>query len=240
MRIRNKITFEVRANGLYRSVDRQRWRRVARDFDVAVLVFDHGRLEVLETSLSDRRQTPERSIWDDDEQSPAVSRSGTGGGAQDAIAQVVRDHCARLDGIYDLTASRDRWPTHDQMREANGFIVYVPGSGSMLAITPEALRSWFAGSVPPTEVLADLDARGWLIRGADGQRTRQVLIPALGRRRYYCLKLEAGGPELLAKSRAVKRSRRPTSVPRPPRDLPPEPQTPARRSLPLRAATWRD
>jgi hypothetical protein len=51
--------------------------------------------------------------------------------------------------------------------------------------------AWLPGSVPISGVVAALDRRDWLIRGADGKSPRQIVIPGFGRGRFYCLKLAA-------------------------------------------------
>jgi hypothetical protein len=79
------------------------------------------------------------------------------------------------------------------LQQADGFLVNVPGAGRMYAVKPEALRRWVPGHVPLRHFVLAVNARGWLVPGADSMATRQVVIGALGRQRYYCFKLEAAG-----------------------------------------------
>lgn len=102
-------------------------------------------------------------------------------------------------------------------------MIGVPGTGRLFAIKPEALRGWVSGSVPIGRILVALERRGWLVRGADGKTTRQVVVPGLGRRRYYCLLPHAVGPnEILQRSErqaappAANNIRMPAAAPRRP------------------------
>jgi hypothetical protein len=66
VQIRNRVTFEVRPSGLYRSVDRQRWRRVAGHFNIITLLFDQGQFEVHDSDFRDRDRSGSRNDpdWD--------------------------------------------------------------------------------------------------------------------------------------------------------------------------------
>lgn len=75
---------------------------------------------------------------------------------------------------------------------AGGFKLRIRGLGTVFAIKPHALSGWIPGAMPLVRFIAELDDRGWLLRGADGGTTRQVLIPGYGRYRFYCLKVAAG------------------------------------------------
>jgi hypothetical protein len=118
------------------------------------------------------------------------------GGVAQAVRQ-LRHRLAALDGIINLTGARPFSPDIQRHHGAKGFLVRVPGTGRLFALKPAALREWVAGSLPLRPVLAALEYRGWLIRGCDGKTTRQVVIPGLGRHRYYCFKLLAAAHRTL-------------------------------------------
>lgn len=127
---------------------------------------------------------------------PEPRRSGTGGstvrhgGVAHAVRQ-LRDRLAALDGIINLTRARQFSFDVQQHHAANGFLVRVARIGRLFALKPEALREWVPESLSLNRVLAALGRRGWLIRGSDGIITRQVVVPGLGRQRYYCINLHA-------------------------------------------------
>jgi hypothetical protein len=62
--------------------------------------------------------------------------------------------------------------------------IRVRGLGWVFAVKPEAMRDWIPGWTTMGDFLAVLDDRGWLIRGSDGNATRQVAIPGMGRLRF--------------------------------------------------------
>jgi hypothetical protein len=164
-KIATRVSFRVRRDGLYRLINRGRWRRVARRSTTLQLRFRLGRLVI--------EQGAGKSADDD-----GVSR---------AVDQVLK-RLFELDGIVEVRRTRRSVQVAVDLDSAAGFLISVPGIGPTLVVKPVALRHWVHGAVPFRRVLAGLDAKGQLIRGADGKTTRQVVIPGLGRRRYYCFK----------------------------------------------------
>jgi hypothetical protein len=160
-----RVSFRVRRDGLYRLINRGRWRRVARRSKTLQLRFRLGRLVIEQGS----------------------GKSAGDNGVSQAVDQVLK-RLRELDGIVEVQRTHRSVRVAVDLDSAAGFLIRVPGIGPILAIKPAGVRNWVHGAVPFRRVLAELDGKGQLIRGADGKTTRQVVVPGLGRGRYYCFK----------------------------------------------------
>lgn len=200
LEIAKRVTFEAGDDGLYQSVDRGGWQRVARNSRAMTLIYADGELVLHPDELiSTVRRTELLRPRDGDPQEPgqefSASAEEEGARIRQAL-EVLHDRLSSRDGIFDLSAIRANRHLPSELaglEQAKGYLVRVPGIGRLFAVRPEALRDWISGSVPIGRIVAELELRGWLIRGANGKVTRQVVIPTLGRHRLYCLKLAVAG-----------------------------------------------
>jgi hypothetical protein len=195
--MKTRIELEVRDDGLYYADGSRQFRRIANINGKAGVSYYQGRLTVYAPATD----TPIMS--------PAADPSHTSirGDASpaDAMAELQRHLLNRAD-VIDIVDGQD---TVDQRtRNARAYKIPVRGLGWVFAVKPEAMRDWIPGWTTMGDFLAHLDDRGWLIRGSDGNATRQVAIPGMGRLRFYCLKLQsaADGTEQVG-ARTVSRVR---------------------------------
>ncbi len=188
LRIAKRVTITANERGSYLCLDGGRWQRISSQIRAITLTFVGHQLLL----------RPGTSVDTVLGAGPASFLFGRGlpgrlgqryleieAQAEQALT-VVQGKLKDREGIVDCTA-RSLPPAQETLAAANGFLVSVPGTGRLFAIKPEALRGWVSGSVPIGLILAALERRGWLVRGADGKTTRQVVVPGLGRQRYYCL-----------------------------------------------------
>jgi hypothetical protein len=204
------VTFELRIDGLYQSENFASPKRIASDCAVITLVCVGDEIAVTGVTIP-----------------PCLSRFGlkpisaphvetaynNDDGMNDAIIAAVERIHANLknrDGILDVSNQQQLSQRRHELLLASGFVVTVPGAGTMLAVKPTALRAWVSGEVPLGQVIKKLRESGLLICGANGTSTRQVVIGELGRQRYYCFKPISGSdiPEYI-EMRSPPRSRSP-------------------------------
>jgi hypothetical protein len=202
-KIATRVSFRVRRDGLYRLINRGRWRRVARRSKTLQLRFrqkqilvDDGTVSVGQANGS-RVGSRNRHRENTNSADQRIKR-GDGDAISQAVDQVLEKSIG-LDGIVEVLRDRRSVRAAGDLDQATGFLIKVPGIGPTLVVRPAALRNWVHGAVPFRRVLAGLDAKGHLIRGADGKTTRQVVVPGLGRGRYYCFKTT--GPRVAARPR---------------------------------------
>lgn len=100
----------------------------------------------------------------------------------------VRRKLKHRHGLLDLSKSPRSKPARSELEGAPGFVVRIPGIGRAAVVKPETLVRWLKGKISLNRLIAELDYRGKLIRGADGNLTRQVQIAGT-RQRYYCFAL---------------------------------------------------
>lgn len=185
-----RLTYEARHDGLYARIDLGPWRRVATRLAVLTVVFRDGRLQVAKVTVPPRKSQSKQKRG-------AVEKGGAATSVRpsdlEQAARLVEERLSRREGILDISASDGDLPVQS-LDAADGFLVRIPGAGRVLAIKTGALARWIPGAVSLRAVVDALDEAGVLVRGADGKRTRQVVIGG-GRHRFYCFK--ANEPEAL-------------------------------------------
>jgi hypothetical protein len=182
------IAFRLRPDGLYQSVDFGVGQRISTDA-VITLVYVGDKLAVNTARISSQfaRQSSAIAAASDMPIVPEKDKAVADDPVLAAVA-VVRENLLRRHQIVDVSDHGKLYEHRYELLTATGYVVNVPGSGTMLAIKPESLRGWVSGEISLGAVVANLKASGILICGADGNSTRQVTIGALGRQRYYCFK----------------------------------------------------
>ena len=126
------------------------------------------------------------------------------------VVQMIRTKFAESDEIIDITEHETAPYSTPKLAQASGFRIRNGRLGLIVAIKPEAICRWVPGYISLLGVLEQLDVSGELIHGADGKRTRQVVIGGLGRRRFYCFKTSNFDPPAVDKvSRREKLFKRP-------------------------------
>ena len=195
LQIAKRVTIAANERGGYLRLDGGNWQRISSRVRTVTLTFVGHQLLLrpgtgVDTVLG---AGPASFLFG----RGALSRLGQRFLESEAQAEqaltVVQGKLKDRDGIVDCTA-RSLPAVRETLAAASGFLVSVPGTGRLFAIKPEALRGWVSGSVPIGLILGALERRGWLVRGADGKTTRQVVVPGLGRQRYYCLLPQAVAP----------------------------------------------
>jgi hypothetical protein len=173
------VQWRVEADGLYQADKDGRLRKIASRGEAATVTYFDGRLMIRVSQNpvpnSDGRH---RLLW-------------PGPRMMSECVNLFRSKLADRREVVDL----DRGDRPSSLSRPGGFKLRVRGLGIVFLIEPDCLRRWIPGAMPIGTLLAELDRRGWLIRGADGGTTRQVVIPGHGRIRFYCLKLAAGGDD---------------------------------------------
>ena len=225
MNIALRVSFQVRRDGLYRLINHGRWSRIACRSKTLELRFQHGNILIEEARPPKEKasgsQPPRRN------RRAATSKSADRGkkrNSKEAVSQAVGEVLKKLvdlEGIVEIRRSRRFVRPVANLDQATGFLIKVPGIGPTLAIKPAGLRNWLHGAVPFRRVLAELDDKGQLIRGADGKTTRQVVVPGVGRGRYYCFKTTK--TRVPARDQPSKPSRRQEVKPSPPPAVVPTP-----------------
>jgi hypothetical protein len=188
-KIVTKVVIEIRPDGLYWRTNQGSWRRAGKRLSVMTVAFRGGRLQVSEIPIpksSDggrSRSSAQLEVAEDCDSSPAHVAGTDVGHA----ARIVANQLEQREGIVDLTGRRQGSGRAQSLDQADGYEVQLPGGGRVVAVKPSALARWVPGAVPMRTVIDALDSMGLLVRGADGKRTRQVLI-GRSRRRFYCFK----------------------------------------------------
>jgi hypothetical protein len=181
MAIVHEFGFQVRDDGVYHAVGDGPYRRIATPSELAIISCQHGELSICVGKPNGVRSrsypAPSHMLW-------------RGMDLPDDIVATIRSRLLNRAVVVDVDRRAGR-TNPVSIRVAAAFKLPVRGIGTVFAIKREALRDWLPGSVPISGVVAALDRRGWLIRGADGKSTRQIVIPGFGRGRFYCLKLAA-------------------------------------------------
>jgi hypothetical protein len=175
-----RIELEVRDDGLYYADGSRQFRRIATINGKAGVTYSRGRLTVYAPATD----TPIISPAEDGSRMPIRGDASPA----DAMAELQRHLLNRAD-VIDITDGQDA--VNQRTRSAPAYKIRVRGLGWVFAVKPEAMRDWIPGWTTMGDFVAVLDDRGWLIRGSDGNATRQVAIPGIGRLRFYCLKLQS-------------------------------------------------
>jgi len=169
-----RIELEVSDDGLYYADGSRRFSRIASANGY------QGRLTVYAPATD----TPIMSPAEDQSRMPIRGDASPA----DAMAELQRHLLNRAD-VIDIAEGQDA--VDQRTRSARAYKIRVRGLGWVFAVKPEAMRDWIPGWTTMGDFLAVLDDRGWLIRGRDGNATRQVAILGMGRLRFYCLKLQS-------------------------------------------------
>jgi hypothetical protein len=181
MDMNTRVELEVRDDGLYYADGSRRFRRIASADGMATVNYYRGRLTVCAPAADTPMFMPSEDL----------SRTPIRGDASpaDAMAELQRHLLNRAD-VIDIADGQDAVDPQPRLG-ARAYKIRVRGLGWVFAVKPEVMRDWIPGWTTMGDFLAVLDDRGWLIRGSDGNATRQVAIPGLGRLRFYCLKLKS-------------------------------------------------
>jgi hypothetical protein len=180
MDMNTRIELEVRDDGLYYADGSRRFRRIANANGKAGVNYYQGRLTVYAPTTD----TPIMSPAEDGSRMPIRGDASPA----DAMAE-LQGHLLNRADVIDITDGQDA--VNQRTRSAPAYKIRVRGLGWVFAVKPETMRDWIPGWTTMGDFLAVLDDRGWLIRGSDGNATRQVAIPGMGRLRFYCLKLQS-------------------------------------------------
>ncbi len=178
-----ELRWRVAKDGLYQAIDGGPFKRVATRFHIVSALYAAG---MLVSHVSDDHRPQLNAML---EPRPRVSRDPL---------QLTRDCIGILqsklrDRIEIIDVNRPAKVNPLSVAQARGFKLPIRGLGTVFAVKPAYLRRWLPGTMPLERFLDALDERGWLLHGADGTRTRQIVIPGYARFRFYCLKLEAAG-----------------------------------------------
>ncbi len=183
-----ELRWRVENNGLYQSTDGGPFRRIASRYQSAAAMYVGG---LMSASVSDDRR-PQLNA-------PLRPRYRFSRDPARLMAECIGILRSKLRNRVDVIDVNRR----DKVNilsggQARGFKLPVRGLGTVFAIKPHHLRRWLPGAMPLGRFIAELDLRGWLIRGADGVATRQIVIPGYGRYRFYCIKLSASGDAMMS------------------------------------------
>jgi hypothetical protein len=189
-------TFQVRPDGLYYRLDDGEWHRVAKKLAAVSLTFRFGQLEIGQIALPTRRSSSRNLQLSPDLKSTSRQlvrkvHQKLGSAEIETAIQQISIKLSERENIIDLTERKQAQRSGVRSDQALGFVVNIPTIGRAFVIKRQTLSDWITGPASSSQILDALSARGLLIPGADGKRTRQVLIAGCRRSRYYCLKMKA-------------------------------------------------